>query len=189
MAAAHRRRGGSVQRVLIVGPSGAGKSTLARRLGEVLRLPVVHLDKLYWRPGWVEPPPDEFRSAVRDAAEGESWVMDGNYFSNGAGEERLAACDTIVFLDFPRRVCLWRVFGRIARSYGRVRSDLGPGCPEKFDPEFIRWVWGIPKRRPAMVALVDGQRAAKRVFVLRGSRDVDQFVRRLIAARSSSASQ
>ena len=170
---------------MIVGPSGAGKSTLARRLGEILGLPVVHLDKLYWQPGWVEPPEEEFRVRALSAVQGETWVIDGNYFDRGAGKERLAACDTIIFLDFPRRVCMWQVFGRIVRTYGRVRPDLGEGCPEQFDWEFVKWVWGIPKRRPALVRLVDAHRATKRVIELRSRRQVARFVRAVEKAGST----
>ena len=174
-----------MKRVMIVGPSGAGKSTLARKLGEALALPVVHLDKLYWQPGWVEPPPEAFRAVALEAAHGDSWVIDGNYFNPGAGQERLAACDTIVFMDFPRRVCLWQVFRRIVGTYGRVRSDMGEGCPEQFDWEFIKWVWGIPRRRPSLVALVEAQRAKKRVIVLRRRRQVERFLRSVWAERSA----
>jgi len=168
-----------MKRVMIVGPSGAGKSTLARQLGEILGLPVVHLDKLYWQPGWVEPPEEEFRARVLEAMRGETWVIDGNYFARGAGEERFAACDTVVHLDFPRRICLWRVFWRIVRTYGRVRPDLGEGCPEQFDREFIRWVWDTPKRRPAMLAAIAPLRATKRVVDLRNRGEVARFLRNL----------
>jgi adenylate kinase family enzyme len=166
-----------MRRVAILGPSGAGKSTLARHLGEILGIEVVHLDKLYWRPGWVEPPEEEFRASVIEAVLGEAWVIDGNYRDRGAGAERLAACDTIIFMDFPRRVCLWQVFGRIVRTYGRVRPDMGEGCPEQFDWEFVKWVWDTPKRRPSNVATIDAHRATKRVIDLRSRREVARFLR------------
>lgn len=162
--------------MLVMGPSGSGKSTLAREIGAALGLEVVHLDSLFWRPGWVEPPPEEFRAAVLEAVEKPAWVIDGNYTGNGASEERLAACDTIVFLDFPRRVCMWRVLRRTVRTFGRTRPDLADGCIERIDFEFLRFVWAAPGRRPKMLTLLDQYRDTRRVIVLSNTREVRRFV-------------
>ena len=43
-----------MKRILIMGCAGCGKSTLAKELGQILILPVYHLDVYYWQPGWVE---------------------------------------------------------------------------------------------------------------------------------------
>ena len=43
-----------MERIMIIGCGGSGKSTLARQLGQKLNMPVVHLDQLWWLPGWVE---------------------------------------------------------------------------------------------------------------------------------------
>ena len=76
---------------------------MAVRLGEILRLPVIHLDRLHWRPGWVEPPKQEWRRKVEEIVTAERWIIDGNF--GGTMDIRLAASDTIVFLDFPRAIC------------------------------------------------------------------------------------
>ena len=68
-----------MRRVVIVGRSGSGKSRLARRLGRQLRLPVIHLDQLYWEPGWREPDIAEFRARVAAAIAGNGWISDGSY--------------------------------------------------------------------------------------------------------------
>jgi adenylate kinase family enzyme len=40
-----------MRRVLVIGISGAGKSTFARELAARIGLPLIHLDKEFWRPG------------------------------------------------------------------------------------------------------------------------------------------
>ena len=42
----------SVERVLVVGCAGSGKSALARRLASLTGLPLIELDRAFWRPGW-----------------------------------------------------------------------------------------------------------------------------------------
>ena len=165
----------SAQRIAIVGPGGAGKSTLARRLGERLGLPVIHLDMEHWRPGWVETPVEEWERKVRELAGRERWIIDGNY--GGTMEIRMAAADTIVFLDFPRWLCLWRVLARQVRYRGRTRPDMTEGCPERLSPEFVRWIWEYPRtRRPGVLARMRSTGAHARHVILRSPREVEAFV-------------
>jgi adenylate kinase family enzyme len=131
-----------MQRIAILGCSGGGKSTLARRLGAKLGLPVVHLDALYWQPGWTEPEEADFLARVSEAAAGERWVMDGGY---GASLPiRLPRADTIVVIAQSRLVCLWRVIWRWLTHIGRTRADMGAGCPEKVDWAFVRFILTYP---------------------------------------------
>lgn len=46
-------------KIAILGYSGSGKSTLARRLGEQYGIPVLHLDRVQFLPGWRERDPEE----------------------------------------------------------------------------------------------------------------------------------
>jgi adenylate kinase family enzyme len=163
-----------MRRVAIVGCPGSGKSTLALQLGERLGLPVVHLDRLHWRPGWQAPPDDEWAETVRDAAAGERWIIDGNY--GGTLKPRIDRADTVVMLDLPRRACLWRVAKRWARYRGRQRPEMGDGCPERLDAGFIKWIWDYPRRsRPKTLALLRAKPDG-RVFILRSARDIADFL-------------
>jgi len=164
-----------MKRVLVIGSGGSGKSTFARRLGERLKLEVIHLDQLYWHPGWVETPKDEWRRQVEELCGREAWVMDGNY--SGTLDVRLAACDTVVFLDQPRAVCMWRVLKRALMYRNSPRPDMAAGCREKIDLKFLQWVWTYPsRRRPKLLARLDEIAGDKRVIHLRSDAEVERFL-------------
>lgn len=138
------------KKILVVGCGGAGKSTFASELGSALGIRVVHLDRLYWRPGWVEPSPEEWSGTVRRLVAEQTWVMDGNY--GGTLDPRLAEADAVVFVDFPRLLCLWRVIRRRLTYRRRTRPDMAPGCPERLTPGFLKYIWSYPsKRRPGVL--------------------------------------
>jgi adenylate kinase family enzyme len=139
------------RRIAVIGSSGAGKSTLSRLLGDVTGLPVVHLDKEHWQPGWVEPDQKNWQARLAEFALRPDWIIDGQY---GASlTERLARADLAIFLDLPTQVCLMRVMKRIVSTHGRVRPDMGEGCPEKFDFGFLHWVATFRRRqRPKVLA-------------------------------------
>ena len=158
-----RWQAGALRRVVVIGPPGSGKSTLARRLGERLGLPVFHLDQAFWRPGWVMAPPEEFRAEVMRIAAMPEWVVDGNYVDTIA--PRLRAADAVIYLDVPAWVSVWRILRRSLASYGRVRADAAPGCPERLDMEFLQFAWTFNRtRRLRNLAIVAG--FAGRVAVL-----------------------
>lgn len=173
-AMARRNADLGMRRIAVIGCAGSGKSTLARELGQRLGLPVIHLDRLYWRPGWEATPPDEWREIVRQATAQDQWVIDGNYSSTM--DLRLARADTVVFLDFPTAVCTWRVLKRWASQRGRQREDVGEGCPEKVDLEFLKWIWGYRKRsRPGTLRMLSEKKDGQ-VFVLRNAEEVAHFL-------------
>ncbi|MHB9144319.1 MAG: DNA topology modulation protein [Symbiobacteriia bacterium] len=166
-----------VQRIAIIGSGGAGKSTLARQLGDILGIEIVHLDRLFWHPGWVETPRDQWLAVQEEEVRRERWIIDGNYL--GTMDVRLASADTVIFLDLPRILCVFRAFKRAVGHWGRSRPDMGEGCPEKVDWEFLRWIWGFPaKTRPEILRLA-GLPDGVQVTQLRSSRAVDRFLRGL----------
>ncbi|PZD74806.1 hypothetical protein C1752_00628 [Acaryochloris thomasi RCC1774] len=162
-------------KIAVIGCCGAGKSTLARRLGKTLSLPVLHLDAYYWQSGWIETPEPQWREIVTDLVEGQAWIMDGNYSSTF--DIRFSAVETIIWLDFPRWLCLGQVLKRIWRYRGRTRADMAAGCPERFDWDFLRWVWDFPKRsRPKILEALDRYAEGRQVIVLRHPSDVRRFL-------------
>ena len=139
--------------MMVVGSGGAGKSVLAREIGARTGLPVIHLDALFWQPGWVETPRERWREIQREALAGPDWVVDGNY--GGTLDERLALADVVVLLDYSRLTCLLGVVVRWLRHRGKSRPDMAPGCPERLKLDFLGYVWAYPaRRRPSVLAKV-----------------------------------
>ncbi|WP_306795338.1 AAA family ATPase [Cohnella sp. GbtcB17] len=99
-----------MNRILIIGSAGSGKSTLSQRISEELKLPVIHLDKYYWKPNWVPTPNEEWDNFVIEATNQEQWIMDGNY--TRTLDLRLKRADTVIFLDLSRWLCLYRIIKR-----------------------------------------------------------------------------
>ena len=165
-----------MRRVLVLGCPGTGKSTLARSLGEALSLPVVHLDKLWWKSGWINRTEGEFDALLDAVLLGEEWVIDGNYLRTLP--RRLERCDAVVLLDYPRRVCLLRALRRILTWRGRTRPDMAADCPERLDGEFVRWIWEFHRtQRPQVLELLDGWTGEKHVF--RSPKDCARFLAKL----------
>ena len=163
-----------MERIVIIGCSGAGKSTLARQLGEKLNLPVVHLDKLWWKPGWEERSREEFDAKLAEELKKPQWIMDGNF--DRTMEVRIARCDTIIYLDFNRITCLLGVLKRVITTYGKVRPDMGEGCPERFDWDFLKWVWNFnKKKREKNYRLLNETKHAETI-VLKNRRMVKRFL-------------
>jgi len=166
-----------MERIMIIGCGGAGKSTLARQLGEKTGLPVVHLDKLFWTPGWVSVTEEEFDRRHEAALAQERWIIDGNF--NRTIERRLERCDTVIYLDFSRVACLLGVLKRVVTTYGTVRPDMGEGCPERIDFEFLQWVWNFNKNKRQKYYKLLAQQKEKKVLIFKNRRQVVKFLESL----------
>jgi adenylate kinase family enzyme len=149
-----------MKRVVIVGPGAAGKSTLAAQLGSITGLPVIELDKLFWRPGLVAAPPHQWAAIQRELLTHDSWIMDGDLGPHDVLDVRLQAADTIVFLDFSPVRCAWRAIRR-----SRERAD------------FWRWLFTYRRRsRPLIRQGIAAHAGSADLHVLPTPRTVRRFV-------------
>jgi adenylate kinase family enzyme len=149
-----------MKRVVILGRGASGKSTLAKRLSELTGLPVIELDKVFWRAGLLATPRDEWVTVQEKLAATDGWIMDGDLGPYDAVEVRLRAADTIILLDFSLIRCAWRA---ILRS--RERADF--------------WRWLVAYRfhsRPILLQAIANQAATGSLWVLRDPRALRQFV-------------
>jgi adenylate kinase family enzyme len=155
-----------MKRVLILGRGASGKSTLAKRLGAVTGLPIIELDKIFWQPGFIAMPREQWVAMQEQLVAGDRWIMEGDLGPYDDVEVRLRAADTIIFLDFSLARCAWRA---IRRSYQRA--------------DFWRWLLAYRYRsRPILRAAIASHAPNAILHVFRSPKALGQFVADAAAA-------
>lgn len=139
------------RKIIIVGCGGAGKSTLALALGRKTDLPVVHLDRLWWLPGWEERQENEFDALLLPELQKPRWIIEGNFVRTFG--LRLQYADFCIFLDYPQTLCVKSVYERAEKYRGKTRPDMTEGCTERVDAEFEEWIRSYDENvKPKMMA-------------------------------------
>ncbi len=157
------------RRVAVIGCPGGGKSTFSRALRDATGLPLYHLDAIYWKADRTTLPKEDFRAIQREIIERDFWIIDGNYGSTM--EWRIAACDLLVFLDYPTEVCLAGVRAR----RGKVRSDM-PWVEEGDDGEFLEFIRAFEtESRPKILDLIK-KYPDKAVLTFRTREEADGYL-------------
>jgi adenylate kinase family enzyme len=149
-----------MRRVVILGRGASGKSALARRLGEITGLPVIEVDRIFWQPGLIATPREQWVAMQEKLAAGDGWIMDGDLGPYDAVEVRLRAADTIIFLDFSLVRCAWRAIHR-----SRERADF--------------WRWLLAYRyqsRPILMVAIANHAPNAVLHVFRGPKALERFV-------------
>ena len=135
-----------MRRISIIGGSGTGKTTLANNLSKELKIPVYHLDGLNYEPNWVQVDNAKRDKKINEIIQKDKWIIDGTYTSTL--RDRINNSDLIIFLNFSTFSRLFGVFKRYFK-YGKKDREEIPGCEEKIDLEFLKFVinWGKNKRK------------------------------------------
>jgi len=132
-------------RILVIGCSGGGKSTLSQRIAARFGLAYVSIDRdVLWLPGWVQRDKAEQCAIIVAKVQGERWIMDGT--NPSTFDVRLPRTDFVIWVRMPRLLCIWGAVSRWIRWMGRTRPEMAPGCIEKVDWEFLRFIWTFEEK-------------------------------------------
>lgn len=139
-------------RILVVGCSGGGKSTLSQWIAARFDLIYISIDRdVLWLPGWKERDKREQRQIVANRVLERRWIMDGT--NPSTFDLRLPRTDLVIWLRMPRLLCIWSVVVRWIRWFGRTRPDMAPGCFEKVEWQFLRFIWTYEQKfNPRIIA-------------------------------------
>lgn len=153
-----------MRRVMVMGGLGSGKSTLAHDLAVRLGVPLLHLDAIYYRKGWVKRGEADFVRELEEFCAGDGWVTDGNYLPYCG--VRAARADTLVFVDMPRWVCFGRIVRRSLRRMRWVRSDVPPESKNRVRWVFKTLIWGrLEELRAGILRVAEEHRKVRFVHV------------------------
>lgn len=167
----------TTRRILVIGCSGGGKTTLSRALADRLDLLYVSLDRdVYWLPGWQKRDRQEQRDLIAGFVAQERWVMDGSGASSF--DLRLPRADLVIWVRVPRRVALAGLAKRVLRSFGTVRPEMAPGCPEGLpDRAFLSYIWNFERvQAPRFERSIDTHRPDIPVVLTRQHADAARLL-------------
>ena len=168
---------GGMKRVIIIGGNGSGKTTFAYKLAEMTGFPLIHTDAIYWKNHWESVSREEFDEIMQEELKKEEWIVDGNNIRTIP--QRLELCDTVFYFDFPSLICLWGVFSRCIKNYGKSRPDMGGYCPERIDFHFYKQVLSFNRRnRKKLYAMIKEAQDVK-CIVFKNRRQVKRYLREL----------
>ena len=165
-------------KIAIIGYSGSGKSTLAGKLADYYGIPVLHFDKVQFRPNWeIRPQPSKEIMTKTFLDLHKDWVIDGNY-SKLSFERRMEEADVIILLLFNRISCLHRVTRRYLKYKNATRSDMADGCTEKLDWEFVKWVLRDGRTKTSKQRYQSVRdRYPEKTVVIKNQRQLDAYLR------------
>ena len=158
-----------MKKVIVIGCPGSGKSTVSRALHKKTGIPLYHLDMMYWNADKTTVKKSVFLERLSAVLEKNEWIIDGNYGSTM--ELRMAACDTVIFLDYPLDVCL----DGIRERRGKPRSDM-PWIETEEDAEFIEFIKNYnEQQKPKVLELLE-KYGDKNIIILRSREQADAFL-------------
>lgn len=168
-----------MRKIAIIGNAGSGKSTLALILNQKLGLPLYPLDKYCWNPGWQKVEFEHFKKMHDELCQQESWIIEGSYYK--LLHHRATHADTIVYLDIPTHICLWRVIKRALLNFGQEIDGNPTGCRQNLFTrrflEFLKWIWSFNvKHKPDIMNVLNDAGSCKVIYILKSNKDITQFL-------------
>jgi len=163
-----------MKKIIVIGCPGSGKSTFAKKLHNVLGIPLCHLDMLYWNADRTTVERSVFLERLAVVMEKPQWIIDGNFSSTM--ELRMQACDTVFFLDYPLEVCI----SGVEERRGKVRDDI-PWIETEEDLEFTEFIKNFGMQsRPQIIELLS-KYPDKKIYIFKTRREADLFLYKLQA--------
>lgn len=162
-------------RISIIGGSGSGKSTLATILSKELKIPAIHLDSINYNANWVEVDRNKRDSIIEAKAKEEKWIIDGNY--NKTLKERLDKSDLVIWLDYSSFAHLRGFLKRLIKYSNKDKPEL-PGCKERFNFTFIKYVLTYNRKKRSQVLQILDNVPSEKMLIFKKQKDLNNWLKK-----------
>lgn len=166
-----------MSRIAIIGCPGSGKTTFSNEMGQILNREVIHLDKVLWKENWVMPEYETRRKIHGEIISQNEWIIDGMWKSHLA--DRLKRTSLVIFLDYKRRICVYRAIKRRIVYSGKQREDIADNCKEKLDGYFIKYIWTFRKKSRPIILRTLSENPQVCVITLSSPKSTQAFLEQL----------
>lgn len=156
-----------MKKIVIIGCPGSGKTTLAIKLGKMFDIPVFHLDD------YQNLSSDDFKAKQDEIMKDNKWIIDGNFTKTI--DKRATMADTVIFLDFPRRLVYFRALKRYFRNFIKKRSDVGE--PEASKWSLVKYIWTFPRQQ--ITSIIEKYAHDKEVLIFQHPNKLSKFLKRV----------
>ncbi|MDO9628461.1 MAG: hypothetical protein Q7I99_01055 [Acholeplasmataceae bacterium] len=165
-------------KILVIGYSSSGKSTFSKRIGNVYNIPVLHIDKIFFSPNWVERDKTQVEQEIREFMKSDSWIIDGLY--RNQARERFEIADQIFIFDFNRFKCLYGAVVRRVKFHNQIRDSIAEGCKERLNFSFIWWILFGGRKKESKVLLKSIQTTYhNKVIVFKNRKQTNNYLKQI----------
>ncbi len=163
-----------LKRIAIIGIPGSGKSTFANRLGKQLNIPVYHLDKYVFLENGEKRDHQELINMQNEITAKDSWIIEG--CSIKTLDIRFARADTVIYLELPRLLCVWRMFKRVI-TFREFFSDTG--CLKVVNWPLLKYSWNFGRDKNAIIEAAEDRHPHLNFHIFKTKQQVQSFLTNL----------
>jgi adenylate kinase family enzyme len=161
-----------MKKILVIGCPGSGKSTFSKKVHEITKIPLFHLDLFFWNADKTTVDRTIFNQRLFEILELNDWIIDGNF--TATMELRIQKCDTIIFLDYPLELCL----NGVKERKGKPRSDI-PWIETEEDLEFIEYIKNFNTNRKPQILELLNKYSYKNIIIFKNRIEADLYLNNL----------
>ena len=165
-----------MKRVAIFGRPGSGKSTFALDLKDQTGFPLHHLDKYFYIKNWIKRDHGEFLKIQKGFVDENKWIIDGN--SLKSLEMRYAKADLILYFNYPKWICYWRIMKRLFSKDSKIQ-DRALGCKEQITFKFLAYIWTFEKRVEIQLKTLKEKYPLKKIIEINSGKDLAQVLKEI----------